>query len=346
MKRSVIYIATLGLVPVVACSESIAPTSLEMAAPPTPSFAWNCTDPSNPYCIPGPSADPDPTQPGHWIGIGGEPMTDDWCMSNGGDGDQDGVDDLCEFLLAYTFRPLMRSYQLDDVDGEPYWAMQRIAIAYPFPLNQTLDPNPYRIIYMLAYYDDFGVGCNPFGCDHGHVGDSEFIILDVVYHAPTEHWVAQVARPSAHWGGLNDRTIFIPQSQLQFEEHRGWYPTFYVSKSKHANFESRRACNADFTRADKCIIPFVSWRPEVTMYNNVGSIAAPAPDVPFNRWGNVHTCVQSRDENLRLYYGWDQPECFWKPGERFAGWRNAPGVTGYHEILTSFGFDDTGGVAF
>jgi hypothetical protein len=181
------------LVSIAACEESPtaadSPTAVEpnlVITPPGPN-AWDCIDPEDPHYLPGPGGDPYPDSAGVWLGTvgGGQQVSFLWCTNFGSDTDADGVAEFCENKLAESFRPLMISYEFDEVDGEPYYAVKE------GPGNRI------RIMYMLAYYKDLG-DCNAAGyCSGGHAGDSEFVVVDVSYNSATSHWIFVKMAPSS-----------------------------------------------------------------------------------------------------------------------------------------------------
>ncbi len=301
----------------------------ELSAKKITPMRWGCIDPDNPHCLPtGPGDDPNPTAPGVWMGVGGGTLTDTYCTTDGNDIDHDGVGDHCEYRLAWTFRPQMRSYKWDDVSGEPYYVVEKV------------DGSLYRIIYMLAYYEDWGYTSTWNGTvSPGHIGDSEFVILDVRYKSATQHWEVASAILSCHYLSDSpwDCTDSFGSGQLDYPDTDLWYPRIYVSVNKHANYRSDSACDDGQYGTEECPNPKVSWRVPITVYWNVGSRAYPASDVPHNEWGNDYTCVQSRDEVERTIMGREDPECFWDDGPvDFAGWMPVTGVLGYSLILYNF----------
>jgi hypothetical protein len=282
-----------------------------------------CIDHDNPGCLPiGPGDDPSPNAGGVWMGVGGGTLTETWCTTNGNDIDHDGLDDHCEYRLAWTFRPLMRSYKWDDVSGEPYYVVEELG-------------GDYRIIYMLAYYEDWGHSAtwHPI-TSPGHIGDSEFVAVDVDYNSSTQHWEVQGIIASCHFEALSDCTYWRGHGDWEYPEQDRWYPRVYVSVNKHAGYPSDSACDSGVGGAEECPSPKVSWRVPVTQGWNVGSRDYPAADVPYNQWGNDYTCVQSRDVTERTIMGRTAGECFWDNGPvDFAGWMPVTGVTGYSYIL-------------
>lgn len=306
-----------------------------------------CTDPEDPNCLPG-SNDPYPNAPGKYIDIAGSPMTPTWCATNGNDTDHDLIDDYCEQKLAWHFRPLLRGSTLDGgLGGEPYYLVQRVASTnylngYDPANDPYFDEDPIRIMYLLAYYYDYGSGCPlpPFPCDFGHFGDSEFILIDVTYKPNTKHSLLQQALGSAHWGAETSASVWRPPYELEYPSADGsrdrYFPRFWVSKNKHANYPSRTSCDSGAYGEDDCPLNWVDWRPAVSgMVNNIGSSTFPRPDIPYGSEGNLWTCVQSSDSQKRLYEGYTKKECFWSPlvGEDFSGWRPEVGTTRYRTLI-------------
>ncbi len=219
-----------------------------------------------PMCVEGClDPDPDPSAPG--IYLAGANLMPPVCHDpNQLDSDSDGLSDTCEIQLATAFSPALSFYQSDQVDRESRW------FAHP------LDYGYVRLGYLLGYYYDVGnVGnvrsnCQTFltipglsdfvnwifggGAESclGHLGDSEWIALDVVYNAGSGHWVLQHARLSAHTQPrLLEGTYGSYPLQLSYPEKAGGYPLIWVADGKHANYESDAACDAGGTSgADEC----------------------------------------------------------------------------------------------
>ena len=333
-------LAAVFLVSVAACEDS--PTAIEsesskpslVITPPGPN-KWDCIDPEDPHCLPGPNEDPYPDSAGVWLGmVEGQQMSFSYCTTSSSDTDGDTVAEYCENKLAESFRPEMVSHEFDSVDGEPYYAVQKAS-------SSTI-----RIFYMLGYYWDFG-DCVlieppfPGACHNAHAGDSEFVIVDVAYNYFTSHWEVVAAYTSAHYGApLTDSSRWNYHFQLEYPVRSRWYPRIYVADAKHANYNTRGACDAGASGADSCSYPSASWRPEVNSLYNIGSRSAPAPDVPFDQYGNQYTCVESRDWEHRVLFGYEGEECFWGQWPAFRGWQeDAPFVaTSYNSLLADFGF--------
>lgn len=341
--QSVSICALLGLA-ATACTdvtgvdqvEPVAPVELSAKPGPSPQKEA-CTDPEDPSCLPGDN-DPNPSAPGYYIDVAGSSMSRSWCQTNGNDSDQDGLDDWCENKLASKFRPELKSYSFDDVRGEPYFVVQPAWVAgyspSQFPGVPVTTSNPIRIGYLLAYYEDFGDASAPFGGEP-HIGDSEFIFVDVYYDGSDKHWKVQAAIGSAHWGAPTDGTEWA-FFNIEFPDKYQGYPRFWVSEGKHANYVTRSRCNNAAFLQDDCPSPITTWRVGTSSGWNIGSRTHPAADVPFGSFGNRYTCVRSRNDlwrNLGILPG---TECFWDESVFFAGWRSVPGVTGYATILNAF----------
>jgi hypothetical protein len=267
--------------------------------------------------------DPNPAAPGYWMGTTVTPAR---CISVTGAGindlDDDALHDPCEDLLAFRFRPALRSSVYDcDMGMEPYWA------AKAFPNRGVV-----RIAYLFSYYSDCGVpGCSVAPCS-GHQGDSEFITVDLRYDAAAEHWYVSQAFYAAHWLTEGNSSELMSGSSLEYPERHGGYPRVWVAHGKHGSYRSRDACNnGAYLDADDCNesypdngdtrIYHSSWR-------NVGSAA--------KNFINLGTCVTGG----RLVNHYPQSygiECYWVPGDKFGGWSRYPQANDagpYHTALT------------
>lgn len=299
--------------------------------------------------------DPNPNEPGIWLG---STVTPDQCFSFTGAGindlDSDGMHDYCEEQIADHFRP-SRVFSLYDgyTAGEPYWA------AKWFPGS----PDIVRILYAMAYYADGGVidptllqsglcglgfflgsiftfnGGLPtweiFGipvqdeniCD-GHIGDSEFVVLDVRYDETTFHWRLDRAFLSAHWGTNGDRSAWYSPHQLEYPDKVEGYPRLWVAESKHGNYPSRDECN---NWQDTCESNSVSGETRVrySRYYNLGSRVVNLVNLAVS----PSSCVASASPYRT------GTECFWAPEYKFYGWDpyrppgDEQGSTPYYTVL-------------
>jgi hypothetical protein len=280
--------------------------------------------------------DPNPPADGYWMG---STVTPEACFSPTGvgisDRDRDGMDDTCERLLAERFRPELRLSSYDcDTGREPYWAVKY------FPNHGKV----VRIAYLLSYYVDCGVQEPTFTCFvldagvriarvippvsgavlvgllpvspedfcGGHVGDSEFMTIDVGYNDGTEHWVLQSVFLSAHFGSVGDASTTASYGKLQYPDRNRGYPVVWVADGKHANYASRAACSNRAT--ETCDgNPDSGSRLEFVGARNIGSVQ--------ENLISYESCVPGG----RLYQTYPDQygiECFWRGGEwfRFSGW--------------------------
>ncbi|MGH7582408.1 MAG: hypothetical protein ACREL5_04180 [Gemmatimonadales bacterium] len=234
------------------------------------------------FCLP----DPYPDSAGVWIA---STITADRCTDGETyqDTDEDGLADLCEQSLADAFNPWLRYCNCDVAwGGEPTYAVK------PVWRGSSLI---VRIMYMPSYYDDAGADGDEW-CDvadvlffgacsshSGHWGDSEAIVLDVVYNETTGHWLLHTPTLSQH----NDYTVYygntgdgVSQFCLYYQGGcyqvldqmadmdsvvagesitAGSYPTvityshggkiggapdIWVSPNKHANYATESDCNS------------------------------------------------------------------------------------------------------
>jgi hypothetical protein len=298
----------------------------------------------DPHCLPTPP-DPSPSAPGIYLGNG---ESDCWAEFTN-DVDQDGLDDLCEYQLAYNFAPLMRSDMNDDISGETWWAVRP-------------DGGRFHVFYALSYYNDWGLDPWPLSpcavftqlslflqyigypkqnyCD-GHEGDSEFIVAEIDFDASTSHWVLERMYLSSHYGTGNSASDWYGAGDFSYPDRDRWYPRVFVARGKHANYTSKKKC-------EETVWKFPFWyqrdncsytnpreaRVEVGLDRNLGSRAVPANDIPLGSQGNTGTCVTSAGR----YAGNGLQECYWRSGIGFGGWQPYHRADGYSELLGDRGF--------
>lgn len=262
--------------------------------------------------------DPFPWQPGLFTAWG----YDDCYNLSGSyrDGDQDGVHDGCEFVLANYFAPRLI---VDHANEGSCWdaSLNRIGGEYFFAVEQR-GQNLIRVIYLPSYYADCGSplpGCALSVCDP-HRGDSEAIALDLQYKPATQHWLVDSAFLSAHcfasWP-YDTKCKFYDHSELFWAQHDRGAPVIFVSLWKHANYKSRASCDGGAAGADTCDSnSFGMYFPIVTERQNIGS-----REVPF--FGQT-TCPSSQ------YVGWGSTltdpsvqECGYFQTVNFTGWQSS-----------------------
>jgi hypothetical protein len=284
------------------------------------------------------TGDPAPSAPGIFIG---QSFTAASCISPSGaginDADYDGLDDYCEHIIALQFRPAMSFSSLDcNTGGERYWA------AKVFPAQGNL----VRIAYLPSYYQDCGTptetGCDMIGECGSHVGDSEFIILDLRFNTTTLHWYLVRAFLSAHShfpvsAAYIDQSMNLPgnfaASAFTYPARQQGFPRVWVAQGKHANYPSRTACNdGGWGGYDTCDSNPDSWvQLDHSRWHNVGSIQA--------NMINTGTCVTggklvaTYPENYGI-------ECYWVANDDFQGWYTStamePATPYYNWLFSSF----------
>ncbi len=289
--RSVLFAFVLSAAFLTACSEGREPSAPEVEALVTPLCQEGCQE-----------VDPFPNSPGIFLTSSTTPTKCEEGQLN--DSDVDGLSDDCETRLAAAFAPeLYTAGALDNTGREPRWVA-------------NLQPSgAIRIMYLISYYND--AGSTTFGCFlkpddcAPHVGDSEWIILDVKYVPSTTHWLLSAAYYSQHesWqtflgSGANPPALYYPNKS-------GGYPRSYVAQGKHANYGSLADCNAGGTAgSDDC--------------SNVNTPSRLTGGVTLNMGSSGHhagigqNCVVSANP-LYYYYGSGKTECYWSGG-RFRGW--------------------------
>jgi hypothetical protein len=334
--RNAIWCLALPLVLTMACSDAQDPVMPDDGI--NPMTVIGCE--MDPDCSGG-SGDPYPEAHGYWLG---STVTPSQCFSPTGAGindrDRDGMHDYCEEQLARVFAPALVFSQYDSWTGrEPYWA------AKYFPDHQ----NEVRIMYLLSYYGDAGVvdptlgheiGCpllqllggtvnfigtvpnwiasnQPFHVSdenlcQGHLGDSEFVVVDLIYSSITQHWMVQRVFFSAHYGTLTDRSSLVAFRDLEYPDdtYRG-YPRVWVAESKHANYPTRRACGSG-TLPDDCQgnSTLREVRVRYSPFYNIGSRVVNL----VNKAESPGSCVTSASPFR------PGVECFWLKEYEFFGW--------------------------
>lgn len=294
--------------------------------------------------------DPAPSAPGYFFP--GTENTWGHCADGDLDADSDGLDDDCEYMLAYSFRPEISWVYFDNFNREPRWAAEWVD---GDPAGRTV-----RLAYLLSYWLDIGDGgtsgtiCGIAGssaCD-GHLGDSEWIRLDVTYNPVTKHWYLSDAKYSAHTSHVefnrnsNGWLYVSPASDgggagnarnyMEYPDGKiGGYPRSYAADGKKANYPTVEYCDGPggLGGADECSSPRISARIEVFANANLGSRHSPF----------VNCVTTTRTDHPS--FGAGVVECYWEEGVRFSGWytngAGQPTATGYSGILADqsiFGF--------
>jgi hypothetical protein len=254
--------------------------------------------------------DPHPDSVGVWMGVD---FTSAACFGGAfADNDGDGMGDQCEWALAKRFAPIMVFDPNDQVGREPYWVAR--------------GGNGLMVIgYLPAYYAD--LGCNSsFICGDfspAHLGDFEAILVELEWHAGSQHWVVGYANLSQHttYGYFNKGANAYPTA-LEYPSERGGPFLVHVAYGKHANYASRASCNAG---PDHCNNALTTGD---TLYagleRNLGSASH-----------KFHDCVRSVADPYDDYV-----ECFWS-GSYFAGWQGVnlgDTASPYSNRLQDFGF--------
>lgn len=261
------------------------------------------------------------------------------CYQPGGfnttvDRDQDGVDDQCEAELALAFRPQMKLMQDDcDTRSAPHFAVRQ-------KFSQDWGGVIY-IFYAISYVYDCGP---PFTCTtafpacDNHLGDSEWIILEVGPSANSSHgpWSLKFGTMSAHWQSENDQTAGYAAYDLEDADGSPGFgaPLIWAAEDKHANYRSQVSCDSSgWFNVDNCDNPWpayftLGFGPEHNLGHGgpgrefIGSAGTPVPDRLTGN-GNV--------------------EYFWTNSPAFCGWIyyvDGDCAASYNTSLTAYGFRD------
>jgi hypothetical protein len=163
----------------------------------------------------------------------------DTCWGSGTDADHDGLDDACEYEVAYAFMPLFWFDSGESGYGRrPYYSVKSTSFA-----TRTL-----RIFYLDTFFDDTGVTT-------GHDGDPEFQVFEVHYSAG--RWYLDWVYMSAHRLSSCDSSAWYSANQLEYDTtdprngYRGW-PTLYVAEDKHATYNTLSTCDQGCFLQDYC----------------------------------------------------------------------------------------------
>jgi hypothetical protein len=313
-RHSTVFVPVVILASAIACTDVTRET-----AETVPSSAITCVS----GCT---ETDPYPDSAGVFLTSA---VTDDTCNNTISytDTDRDGLIDRCERDIAAAFAPQLYYYEFDEVGREPHWVARKVSLG------------KVMIGYLLSYYRD--AGSTAFACSipgapsscHGHNGDSEAIFLQVYYNERTKHWILDEARYSQH----GELVLFTRGAQpfplqLLYPGGAGRYPRAYVSQGKHANYESKTACNNGGTLdIDTC-----------TSVNTGARVVAGGQLNLSSR--SVHTSLQDCMESANpsyVYYGSGRKECYWT-NQNFRGW--IPTTVGgaesdpYSPVLSVMGF--------
>lgn len=240
--------------------------------------------------------------------------------------DADGIVDYCEAVFANAFEPELW------IDAEDWYTSRR----EPYYVVK-LASGWLQIGYLLSYYVD--------PAPWTHVGDSEFIILEI-RRKTTSTMAVRTVTLSAHWGACcwSDQTRTLTAPNFQFFEGR---PIVWVSRDHHANYESEYACDETFN--DVCGAGSRE-RVGISVFNsvagaNLGQGGHPFDIDPGNPLGLG--CTRNKREpatrvGIECYlempysaeYGGDDAVV-----NRFAGWSNSwsTGATHYKTVLQAWG---------
>lgn len=244
----------------------------------------------------------------------GEGDLNDWmdwssCRVASNDYDDDGLVDSCESALAQSFRPRLVFAAGEQLESrETYWAVR----------VQDFSERRVFIFYALSYHDD-----------SGHIGDSEWIQLRIVFE--NGRWKLNYADYSAHFQGLNDKSATYGYWNLDFVGNRlRGRPVAYAADGKHANYNSISECDSHLDTIDDC-----NW-----------GFAQPAGADATRNLGNNHgsttvleDCVGSEGSASDGHSTSFGMECYWTD-RNFRGWHGtSTGAMPYAEVLEYFAWN-------
>ncbi len=233
----------------------------------------------------------------------------DNCWGSGADADRDGLNDDCEYQLAYWFMPLMWFDSGESgLARRPYYSVKSVSFS-----TRTV-----QIFYLDTFFEDTGVTT-------GHDGDPEFQVFEVHYSGG--RWYLDWAYLSAHRKSSCDSSAWYSYSQLEYDTaidsrngYRGW-PTLYVAEDKHATYNNLSNCDKGCMLQDYCsrtTYQFLDTSSKLVS-RNVGSTAVQLIN---------QVLLNSKTERLLddvEFKGWDDQ--WYRPNSQ-----------GYRRHLNDFGF--------
>lgn len=156
------------------------------------------------------------------------------------DFDEDQVPDEAELAIARDLSPvLIFSFEEMFVEREVHWSV-RIQES-----TRTIS-----VFYALSYHTDGG---DPDTGFTAHLGDSEFIVVELRFD---EGGYLDQYRTflSSHFRASTDASAWFGDDDLQFQPSgdEEIHPLVWVAANKHANYNSREACEVGAFWQDSC----------------------------------------------------------------------------------------------
>ena len=231
------------------------------------------------------------------------------------DRDNDRISDDCENAMASALAPLLN---IGNADRAPYRQPYFSASRHPQRDGSV------QIFYAIAYLDDAGDAS--FGFE-SHIGDSEFIILEVLNTAGSK-WGVVYATLSAHFGSGYDDTSTYYWDDLQYPS--GGHPRIWSSLDKHGNYRNNAACDGSWLAV--CGGDYWGTNIPASAANNLGNyFNLPETSRTTATW--LHNCTNY----LSSYPYRPAQECFWSDDDWFAGWNvNHADATPYRTLFSIF----------
>lgn len=265
-------------------------------------------------------------------GYDGHPITD---------ADDDKWDDGCESELALAFEPTFAwSWRDCNMMGEPYFSATDYVKPDATPTHQL------TIFYAIGYHRDCGSPVLNTGLT-GHIGDSEFIVLNLGW-APNPNagadpldgkWYTWKTYLSAHWNTPSTASSYYDGRDMQYNSLRTSFlgrPNVWVAEDKHGNYRTQGACDAGAFYTDNCDRNQDNgWTLLLPSTANLGQSY-----LPF--LGASNSAVTSRDLARGGHPEYGGVEYYWT-SDRFHGWYTGPfatdaGASPYRDPLILFGF--------
>jgi hypothetical protein len=225
------------------------------------------------------------------------------------DRDEDGLADSWEAEFAASVAPRLMFSALEGFKSRfSYWAV-----------GQT--GSRLSVFYALAYVQDGGepdlLGLT------GHMGDSEFIVLDFVVDA-NGNATFDRAFLSAHFMASTDVSRWYRGELSFFQDSLGPHPIIWVARDKHGNYPDQATCDAGGLGFDTCDAGFAefveiapernlghSWTPLIDRVDRAGGVDFFWTDLPFCGWqvsatGSRAGCAPPENSYAQELNAWEQ----------------------------------------
>ncbi len=229
-----------------------------------------------------------------------------WAQCTAGltvDADHDSLDDECELALASEFQPRLRFASGESAkDRHPYWAVK------------PTGTRTARIYYAMSYFKEM-----PLPFMGSHVGDTEFVVLQVEWQA-SDRWKSTALFTSAHYLATDD-SAWATLSNVHWYGNTYGRPWIFVAYGKHGNYVNLDDCPA----YDTCNDGGPEEDVQVLSNRNLGNYFYPLNDSVASSYGDYTEHYWGPNWGaaaLEAYLEADPANIWEHDNEEFCGWRS------------------------